>query len=148
MNLHLLVSCGFTLLFVGACSDNGNPCNPSQDYVNRVCKPKPADAGNGAGTGGSTGFGEAGDTDAQPDAAIVDTSNPTPAADVAPVWGKPCSMPGDAAVDCVGVANFCASKPNATEGYCTALNCKDNNSLCPVGWTCFDVVVTNFCAKP
>ena len=124
------------------CSDDGKPCDPDQDYINRVCKPKPVEAGGGTGGTGGSGGGD--------DDASTDGSSPTSdAPPVEPVWGKACNMPGDAAVDCVGASSFCVARPGMTEGYCSAIDCLGKTGFCPPGWSCFEIPgVVNWCAKP
>lgn len=55
--------------------------------------------------------------------------------------------------ECEGVASYCAVMPGKTTGYCTATGCKTNASVCPTGWSCFDVSLfqpgaPSICTKP
>jgi hypothetical protein len=71
------------------------------------------------------------------------------AQDVPPNWGEPCSMPGDAAVNCRGASNYCVARPGSVDGYCSAIDCVGKTALCPVGWMCFEIAgIANWCAKP
>ncbi|HET8935335.1 MAG TPA: hypothetical protein VFN67_17925 [Polyangiales bacterium] len=50
-------------------------------------------------------------------------------------------------------ASYCAQMPGQTTGYCTAKGCKDEPSVCPSGWTCFDLSAFSpdlpaICMKP
>lgn len=54
---------------------------------------------------------------------------------------------------CSGAASYCALQPGQTEGYCTATGCKEDASVCPSGWSCFDLAVfqpggPSICMKP
>jgi hypothetical protein len=50
-------------------------------------------------------------------------------------WGAPCKE----SVDCTCAANYCALQPGKAEGYCSKTGCKDDPSVCPGDWTCFDI---------
>ncbi len=55
--------------------------------------------------------------------------------------------------ECEGVASYCAVMPGKTTGYCTATGCKTNASVCPSGWSCFDISLfqpgaPSICTKP
>jgi hypothetical protein len=41
--------------------------------------------------------------------------------------------------DCPCAADYCAIMPGQTSGYCTRSGCKDDPSVCPAEWSCFDV---------
>jgi hypothetical protein len=120
---------------VSGCSDDGKPCDPNQIYQNRLCLPAPVPPP------------EAGAPD---DVETVDGEITDAVAETAPpmgMFGKACMMAGDTA-ECAAPAPYCAVRPGTTDGYCTAINCKADPTICPLGWTCFDVSVVNFCAKP
>lgn len=61
---------------------------------------------------------------------------------------------GDACADntgCGDPAALCAIQPGMSQGYCTAEGCVADPSVCPSGWSCFDLTQfggPNFCAKP
>jgi hypothetical protein len=143
--LHLVIALfGAATVVLAACSDDGKPCDPDKVLINRVCKPKPADLADA-----STEDVTEPDPDAEVEDVVGTKDTPAVPMDVAFAFGRDCTMSGDAAVECGGTANFCATKPSTPNaGYCTVLGCKDTPSLCPMGWSCFDVGVTNFCAKP
>ena len=55
--------------------------------------------------------------------------------------------------DCGCTTNYCAVMPGQSEGYCTITGCVENPSICPEGWSCFDLSVIvpgqpSFCTKP
>lgn len=50
-------------------------------------------------------------------------------------WGATCKTDGD----CPCGANYCALMPGQSSGYCTKTGCKADPSLCPSGWSCFDL---------
>ena len=121
----------------GGCSDDGKPCDPNQIYHNNLCSPKPVVVP------------EAGPPD-MPDAEVVDGEITDATNETAPpvgMFGKVCMMSGDSP-ECAEPAPYCAVQPGGTMGYCTAINCKTNPTVCPANWTCFDVGVLNFCLKP
>jgi hypothetical protein len=50
-------------------------------------------------------------------------------------------------------ANYCAQMPGQANGYCTAKGCKTDPSVCPSGWSCFDLSafspdLPSICTKP
>lgn len=54
-------------------------------------------------------------------------------------FGSACKD-GKTSSDCpCAPANYCAIMPGQSEGYCTAQGCKANPSICPSGWSCFDL---------
>jgi hypothetical protein len=115
-----------------ACNDDGKPCDPDQVIQDRLCVPEPKP--------------EAG----PPDVETVDGESEDIASEPPPptgMFGKVCMIPGESE-ECAAPAPYCAIAPSATVGYCTAINCKADPTICPMGWTCFDVSVINFCAKP
>jgi hypothetical protein len=69
-------------------------------------------------------------------------------------FGAACSTSGADAEACpCAPAGYCALMPGQTQGYCTATDCKSNPSLCPSGWSCFDLSAFDpslpaICAKP
>ena len=72
------------------------------------------------------------------------TTPPTPDA-----YGAPCTDVDD----CNAPTDYCAARPGQTAGYCTRQGCKDDPSVCPSGWTCFDLSrfepgAPAICAKP
>jgi hypothetical protein len=55
--------------------------------------------------------------------------------------------------ECGCEASYCALMPGQSEGYCTATGCLDDPSVCPEGWSCFDVSMFQpgapaICLKP
>jgi hypothetical protein len=118
-----------------ACSDDGKPCDPDQIVQDRLCVPAPVVPEAGTEADVEIADGEIID-------AVVEAAPP-----VMGMFGKTCMMAGDSA-ECAAPAPYCAIAPSATVGYCTAINCKMDPTICPVGWTCFDVSVVNFCLKP
>lgn len=64
-------------------------------------------------------------------------------------FGASCTSDGD----CKCAANYCALMPGQTTGYCTAKGCKDDPSVCPEAWSCFDLSAFSsdlpaICMKP
>ncbi len=82
-----------------------------------------------------------GDEIAQPPVKEQDASAAEPTGDAGA-----CSLPnegfGNACkvdADCPCGANYCALMPGQTSGYCTKTGCKQDPSVCPSGWSCFDL---------
>jgi len=126
--------------FAGGCSDDGKPCDPNQIYHDNLCSPKPPpEAGPPEMPDGEVPDAEVVDGE------ITDTTNET--APPVGMFGKVCMMSGDSP-ECAEPAPYCAIQPGGTMGYCTAINCKTNPTVCPANWMCFDVGVLNFCLKP
>jgi hypothetical protein len=69
-------------------------------------------------------------------------------------FGAACTTSGPDASACpCAPAGYCALMPGQTQGYCTATDCKANRSVCPSGWSCFDLSIFDptlpaICAKP
>ena len=65
-------------------------------------------------------------------------------------FGAACTTDADCACEAAG---YCALMPGQTSGYCTATGCKDDPSVCPSGWSCFDLsafspTLPAICMKP
>src|SRR5688572_12506622 len=69
-----------------------------------------------------------------PDAAIVTT---TEDAQAFPHFGDVCA----AATECALPTSFCMILPGAEAGYCTAVGCLEDATICPAGWECLDLSV-------
>jgi hypothetical protein len=145
MHLHSTVSSSLAIVIClcAACSSDGNDCDPGQTLIDNVCQPTPA----------STPVADSStpDTASPTDAAGADelAAEVGPASEAAAPgnWGAACTQSGVSA-ECQVPSDYCAIQPGTTAGYCTAINCTTNATLCPAGWTCFDVTVMNFCMKP
>ncbi|HEY6878795.1 MAG TPA: hypothetical protein VI299_12285, partial [Polyangiales bacterium] len=79
-----------------------------------------------------------------PDAGAPSPDASTPAA----TDGGTCTLPNDGFgatckvdADCPCAANYCALMPGQKTGTCTKTGCKDDPSLCPSGYRCFDLSV-------
>lgn len=76
-----------------------------------------------------------------------------PADDAAPSTESPFGAVCVEHTDCVAPTSFCARQPADPTGYCTAVGCLDDATVCPAGWTCFDLSVIQaglpaICTKP
>jgi hypothetical protein len=65
-------------------------------------------------------------------------------------FGTPCTRSNMCRCD---AASFCAVQPGESEGFCTATGCSADPSVCPEGWSCFDLSTfvdggTSFCLQP
>ena len=138
----LVVSAGL----VAGCSSDGKDCDAGQVMQNNVCVPATSGTGGSGGTGGSAGGGTGG-TDGSA-GGQTDTGTQTDTGAAGPTWGTTCTTSGANSPECAAPASYCGIQPGTSSGYCTALDCKTNTTLCPSGWTCFDVGVMNFCMKP
>jgi hypothetical protein len=122
----LLVS---TVLVLGALGcDVSSHCDPGQVYMNFACYVIPPAGAAGAGGGGSGGGGGAGDSDAGTDDADSATS-------CLPYqgFGDSCTVVSQ----CSCGLDSCNIFMNAN--YCTHTHCLADATICPPGWTCFDV---------
>jgi len=118
---------------VAACKSDDD-CDPGFSKQNNICVPQSSDAS------------EAGN--AAPDAAEADAGAADAAPEDAGPFGRPCTHGGADSGDCEPPASYCAIQPGTTTGYCTAIDCKANPSVCPAHWTCFSVPGIDFCFKP
>ena len=118
-----------------ACNDDGQPCDPNQFVEDHLCFPKPDAAPPDVET-------VDGEIDGEIEDVVSELPPPPPG-----MFGKVCMIAGESA-ECAPPAPYCAIAPSATVGYCTAINCIGNPTICPPGWNCFDVTVVNFCLKP
>jgi len=83
-----------------------------------------------------------------PDAAANSCTDPT--TDVA--FGTTCDD-STTHSQCGCSTNYCAVSPGQSEGYCTITGCVEDPSVCPSGWSCFDLssIVPgqpSFCLQP
>jgi hypothetical protein len=53
--------------------------------------------------------------------------------------GSPFGQTCAASTDCVAPTTYCAIQPPATTGFCSALGCDTDPTLCPTRWTCMDL---------
>ena len=112
--LFILIS---TLSIPFACTDS-DPCGEGQVYSDGACRKNSIQS---PGTAGASGA----DAAASPDGAAG-----APSSD----FGAACSVHED----CTGPTNYCAKSPFGP-AYCTVSGCDADATLCPGGWTCFNV---------
>lgn len=87
-----------------------------------------------------------------PGDASPDTEMCTLAGGDARGFGAPCADTTQHS-DCPCAADYCSKSPFDSQGYCSVTGCKEDPSVCPAGWTCFDVSVfapgqPSVCTKP
>jgi hypothetical protein len=72
--------------------------------------------------------------------AIVDAgTSDSGGADTAITFGTPCKD-GTNHSDCQSATtSVCLIVPGETAGQCSAVGCNTNATICPVGWSCFDL---------
>jgi hypothetical protein len=86
--------------------------------------------------------------------AAPDAGAPFPGGDDAACAGDAFGATCTSDVDCTCAgAGYCALMPGQTAGYCTATGCKEDPSVCPSGWSCFDLSAFSpdlpaFCMRP
>lgn len=73
-----------------------------------------------------------------------------PAACGGEAFGAACTSDADCGCEAAG---YCALMPGQTAGYCTTTGCKDDPSVCPSAWSCFDLsafspTLPAICMKP
>jgi hypothetical protein len=100
-----------------------------------------ADAGVAAPDAGSTPGADAGTP-------ASDAGTSTGDAGAGVTFGTPC----ETSATCGGAVPYCAVQPGRP-GYCTAVGCKEDPSVCPEGWRCFDVSIfqpggPSICTQP
>jgi len=86
-----------------------------------------------AGTS-ATGVGAAGA------ASVGDAAGAEAACSPMDFFGAPCTDTVNHS-ECGCAADYCAQQPGEAEGYCTATDCLQDPSVCPAGWSCFDVSI-------
>jgi hypothetical protein len=73
------------------------------------------------------------------DAGVPDSAVPSPDAGgctlPAAGFGATCKSDGD----CPCAADYCALMPGQKTGYCTKTGCKEDATVCPNNWSCFDL---------
>ena len=127
---------------VSACNDDGEPCDPGQVLKDHLCLPGPKPE---AGPPDAQVGDDVETPDGEVEDVITDAGNDPP---LPPgMFGTPCTMAGDTP-ECTPPAPYCAVRPGATSGYCSALGCDVNPSICPLGWSCFTVANISVCTKP
>lgn len=143
----LAIAVGGMGIAPGCGNSTESKCDTGQVLENNMCV-----AAASAGTGGSGTTAGAGGSAVEAEASTPDTTNTVGAADAAApdgggAFGTPCLQSGQSP-ECAAPAPYCGIQPGKTTGYCTALDCKTNPTICPDKWTCFDVSVMNFCMAP
>lgn len=121
------------LVLLASCQPS-NPCDPGFQESVGQCLPIPMDSGNGNGDGDEDGGSEG---TAGTDADAATDEQPVPGT-CEPGEGSPASF-GAACMsddDCACPAPTCLPSPLS---YCSRLSCQDDPSVCPAGFTCFNV---------
>jgi hypothetical protein len=67
--------------------------------------------------------------------ALGETTPPTTPPSTTGSFGGPCT---DVAA-CGAPTDYCLVRPGQSTGYCTRKGCNDDASVCPSGWSCFDL---------
>jgi hypothetical protein len=119
MLLRPLLLLAVTTSLVAACTqDEATACGKGSEYRDGDCHPiVPRETpGSSAGTGG-----EGGEAGAAPS--------------IDPAFGEPC----ESSDTCASPTNYCTPPSPVDTQYCTVSGCDQDASLCPAGWTCFDV---------
>jgi hypothetical protein len=92
-------------------------------------------------------FGEPLATQTRPDAGVLADAgsvSPDAGAETGVDAGMATEVLGRACTDnagCAAPAPYCAVQPGQREGYCTITGCKEDPTVCPSGWRCFDLSV-------
>jgi hypothetical protein len=109
MSLGRIIQCSAVSLLFLACTED-DPCGPGQVYQNGSCAAETP--------GGDAGGEQDAATDGPPGEA----------------FGATCAQHPE----CTAPTDYCAVQPGSP-GYCTAKGCDANASICPEGWTCFNL---------
>ncbi len=139
-----LLSALLTLGFVVGCSDS-NACGSGFESKAGTCV---ADAA-AAGSAGSAGDAAAGAAAGSGGAAAGSGGAVGVAGASGNGFGDACQVHAD----CLSATNYCAKSPVDPAAYCTASGCDQDATICPDGWTCFNVGMFSpgepyICAKP
>lgn len=120
----LLLATASGIALSSACANDAS-CDPGYEVRDGVCVPvlPPPPPPNGEG-----GAGGAPDSPAACDEASPQTGT----------FGATCSD-GVGHTDCACPAPICAVQPGAATGFCTQIDCVRDPSVCPSGWSCFDL---------
>jgi hypothetical protein len=116
-----------SLLSVWQGCANDASCDPGYEVVNGSCvsvAPPPPPPSGGGGEGG-----------APFDPSVCDETRPATG-----TFGAACTD-GMNHTDCACPAPICAIQPGMTTGFCTQIDCDADASVCPSGWSCFDLSV-------
>src|SRR5262249_21142854 len=120
-----ILTCSFlSCAFIALACDESDPCGAGMQSSNGTCVPD--NAGGGGASAGSAGTAAGGDASGSGGAGAGGAGSGD--------FGAACSMHSE----CTGDTNYCAVQPG-NPGYCTVSGCDADMSLCPSGWTCFNV---------
>lgn len=100
-------------------------CDPGFEVENGSCVPLAPPTDMPDGHGGAGGAPE--------DPSVCDPGDPSTG-----TFGAACSD-GEGHSDCACPAPICAIQPGATSGFCTQIHCDREPSVCPSGFSCFDL---------
>jgi hypothetical protein len=100
-------------------------CDPGFEVEDGSCVPLPPPTDVPDGQGGAGGAPE--------DPSVCDDTKPRTG-----TFGAACSD-GEGHSDCACPAPICAIQPGATSGFCTQIHCDRDASVCPSGFSCFDL---------
>jgi len=116
VRIGLVLLC--TALLEGGCADTAT-CDPGQKLKSGMCFDVGTSSSSGEEADGG-GIPECG-PDAAPDGE----------------FGRTCTADSE----CGCPAPVCAIQPGDAEGFCTQIGCDKDPTLCPAGFTCFDLSV-------
>lgn len=124
MKFHGFFALSSALAVWQGCANDAT-CDPGYEVIDGSCvavaPPPPPPTGEG-GAGG-----------APDDPSVCDETRPATG-----TFGATC-MDGVNHTDCACPAPICAVQPGMTSGFCTQIHCDADPSLCPSGWSCFDL---------
>ena len=128
MTYRLLAALSLVALVSFGCKDS-KPCDPTTYYNGQACVPY-LDAAAPAPSADAAAPAD--------DVAVATSETGAAASNVMP--GDPCTDSTNH-TDCQGpLTDYCAKQPGQATGYCTKTGCTATDaSLCPQGWTCFNV---------
>jgi hypothetical protein len=118
-------------------------------YGQPVAPAAPPDSGAAGGTGGTGGAADpgmpsggggadSGGADSGGTGSGGACAQPGPDGDPRGI-GVTCSTSGASPAECPCAANYCSKSPFDASGYCTVTGCDKDPSVCPTGWSCFNV---------
>ncbi|MEN9580866.1 MAG: hypothetical protein RJA70_3875 [Pseudomonadota bacterium] len=128
---------GLSLLLAGCGDSEADACGQGQVYRDGACEEEMRQGSGGMdsgkkGTAPSPGGADsAADNSGGGEPAVGGGAD---AGAVDPAFGAACEQH----TDCKGPTDYCVASPLGAP-YCSASGCDADASICPEGWTCFDV---------
>ncbi len=122
--IHGLLALSGALASSEGCANDAT-CDPGYEVRDGSCVALAAPNPPPSGEGGAGGAPE--------DPSVCDETRPATG-----TFGATCTD-GVNHTDCACPAPVCAVEPGSASGFCTQIHCDALGSVCPSGWSCFDL---------